>query len=134
MLRRRRAEHTEPDLAARERLERPESDMTPEDRRSLAFGRATAAKLLADPEAVMGKARRQLGRMQKDSDGSDRPYLDEWTQILDEGPEAAAAMLVSTSQRASDLRSCSPFAGVLTEKERWTIIRATSARGPGHPL
>ncbi|MGH9060693.1 MAG: hypothetical protein ACRDZY_14450, partial [Acidimicrobiales bacterium] len=53
-------------------------------------------------------------------------YLDEWERILTEGPAAAAEMLSSTSQRASDLRSASPFAGTLPEEERWAIIQATA--------
>ncbi len=43
-------------------------------------------------------------------------------------PEFQAAI------KAMATRAALAFAGVLTEKERWTIIRATSARGPGHPL
>ncbi|MGH9066622.1 MAG: hypothetical protein ACRD0J_03740 [Acidimicrobiales bacterium] len=125
----------EPGLAVRERQERDEALLTFEERRSLAFGRATAVKLLAKPVTMLAKGRRQLSLMWADSDGSDRTYLAEWTRVLAQGAEPTAALLSSTSQRAADLRSCSPFAGVLTQPERWDIITATreTARGETRP-
>jgi len=126
MLRRRRPDW-ERDLAARERLERPESDMTPGDRRSLEFGRATAVRLLAELEAVVELAWRNLARLREvHESGHSEPYFREWEELLSQGPEAAARMLSSTSQRACDMRSASPFAGILTEEERWAIIEATT--------
>ncbi len=45
-------------------------------------------------------------------------YLNEWQEILDQPWPAVAAFITSFSDKAVRLRQSSPFAGVLTPKER----------------
>ncbi len=100
--------------------------MSPEDRRSLAFGRATAATLLADPDGVMAKTWRNLARLRgMHRNGHSEPYFREWEELLSDGLEATGRML-STSERASDMRSAAPFPRILTEEERRAVIEATT--------
>lgn len=86
---------------------------------SLALHRAAAAKLLAQP-ALLQLARQQLeehsgsGLMHAD-------YADAWKALLAGPMGDLLAILSDPGQLGSDLRSCSPFAGVLTSAERWAI-------------
>lgn len=102
--------------------------LTREDRRSLALHRVIAARLLADPEAVIAKARRNLRVMRRaNSDGSADPWFAEWDRRL-AGPVAGVVeVLVSHDQEARDLRQVTPFAGVLTDDERREIYAGLQA-------
>ena len=44
--------------------------------------------------------------------------------MLDDGPEAVLEALTSSSEYAVELRSTSPFAGILSEVERRTVLDA----------
>ena len=44
--------------------------------------------------------------------------------MLDEGPEAVLDALTSSAEYAIELRSTSPFAGILSEVERRTVLDA----------
>lgn len=98
------------------------SELTREELRSLALHRVLAARLLADPDAVMEKARRNLRTMRRaNADGSAREWFDEWERRL-AGPVAGLVeAMVSHDQSARDLRQVTPFAGVLTDDERRVI-------------
>ena len=102
--------------------------LTREDRRSLALHRVIADRLLADPEAVITKARRNLRVMRRaNADGSASRWFDEWERHLD-GPVAGIVeVLVSHDQAARDLRQVTPFAGVLTDEERRAIYAGQRA-------
>ena len=103
-------------------------ELTREDRRSLALHRVIAARLLADPDAVIAKARRNLQVMRRaNADGSADRWFDEWERRLD-GPVAGIVeALVSHDQAARDLRQVTPFAGVLTDEERRAIYARLQA-------
>jgi hypothetical protein len=47
---------------------------------------------------------------------------------------AVIEVLVSTSQRARDLRQVTPFAGVLSDEERRAIYQAERAQGIGETI
>lgn len=102
--------------------------LTREDRRSLALHRVIAARLLADSETVIAKARRNLRVMRRaNTDGSADRWFDEWERRL-AGPVAGVVeVLVSHDQEARDLRQVTPFAGVLTDDERREIYAGLQA-------
>lgn len=50
-------------------------------------------------------------------------YLDEWAKLLDGPVEVLAARLVDDSESARALRQTTPFAGVLSPRERMDIHR-----------
>lgn len=89
------------------------------DERSLALHRAIADKLRKQPE-LLEIARDNLVRWRATSRRS-LPYLDEWQRLV-EGPlEKLLGAIESAEERMTALRQSSPFAGVLTPRERWAI-------------
>ncbi len=102
--------------------------LTREERRSLALHRAIVAKLAADPEGVLAKARRNLAVMRRaHQDRSAEPWLAEWGRLLRGPISRVVEVSVSTSQRARGLRQVTPFAGVLFDQERRAIYQAERA-------
>ena len=85
--------------------------------RSLAYHRAVAARLGAN---VRAKASAFIDRELAKSSRS-APYLEAWRSLL-AGPEQDLLQALTTDDEPSRaLRSASPFAGVLTPKERWAL-------------
>jgi hypothetical protein len=86
--------------------------------------RVIAERVLADPEGVTARARANLdrwaGRYQEAP-----AWMREWRRLLSGPAEALVGVLRDPSEHAVWLRSCSPFAGVLTPRERWAIRKGT---------
>lgn len=94
-----------------------------EELRSLWLNRAVAGKLAQDPCRVLARARQNLERLQAIHAGATVVrWLDDWRQIIAEGPEAVMRTLTSETRHAADLRQNSPFAGVLSERERRQVL------------
>jgi excisionase family DNA binding protein len=97
----------------------------PEELRSLWLHRAVAGVLARDPEGVLGRARRNLVRLERvHPAGMSAQWLARWRILVEEGPEAVMRALVAESGDAVELRQNSPFAGVLSQAERLAILRA----------
>lgn len=103
--------------------------LTPEDRRSLGFGEALARHLDGERgPALAERARRTLARLRRSDEqggGHAGPLLRIWEALLDLGPGACAEVLRGRDELAQELRSASPFAGILTNAERTKVIRET---------
>ena len=96
-----------------------------EGERSLWLHRAVAGRLVLDPERVMATARRNLNRLQQTHpDGMSAAWLATWSQILDQGVDTVLDVLTSRSGTAVELRQNSPFAGVLTQRDRARVLAA----------
>lgn len=87
------------------------------DARSLAMHCKIAKKISRDP-GLLNKARDNLSRWSSKYEGPKPRYFVEWKEILDMPWPAIAAMITSMSEDATRLRSSSPFAGILNDKER----------------
>lgn len=99
------------------------------DSRSLALGRAVAARLAADPTLV-ARAHGTLTRWLATADPRVRPALLEWRASL-EGPlPGVIHLLTSTDERSTRLRQSNPFAGVLPTEERNAILRQAARHEP----
>ena len=83
--------------------------------------RVIAGKLAARPE-LLAIAFDNIQRWEPHSGGS-RPYLDAWREILAQPVEEIARTIVDEGERMTAMRQNSPFAGVLTPRERWAIYR-----------
>lgn len=95
------------------------------DRRSLALHEAVAAKIEARPD-LLDVARANLRRWMASTTA---PALREWAELLETGPlDALLAVLRSPSEEATRLRQSSPFAGLLTPRERLEILKAHDSR------
>ena len=100
------------------------------EERSLWLHRAVADKLLRDP-AVLAKARERVERWRLD--GSVHPnYAEAWSRVLAQTLEEISDRLADGGETMRALRQSSPFAGALTPRERWRILRA-SRGSSGHP-
>lgn len=97
----------------------------PEVERSLALHREVALRLRQNPELLDRARERVQGWLR--SGLVDRAWAEEWRRVLDGKPEEVAEILVEPSQRAHDLRQNSPFAGVLSPRTRWEILRRCSS-------
>ena len=95
------------------------------DQRSLALDRAVAERLRADP-ALLEQAKANLLRwLARNSDvPSLRRCYEEWLQILNEWPlDRILDLLETNSEIARRLRQNSPFVGMLSPSEVWSIKR-----------
>ena len=96
------------------------------DRRSLAYGLLIAEHLVVSPAAVLASGRKNLRHLrQVHSDGSANRYLNRWSDLLSGPVESILRVLTSMDEESVELRHTAPFAGVLTEEERRSVIRAT---------
>jgi excisionase family DNA binding protein len=101
------------------------SGLTRDQMRSLWLHRAVAGKLLANPRRGLTIARRNLRKLQQAHPrGQAARVLAEWETLLDGPIEAVADALTSKTQPAVELRQSSPFAGLLSERERTAVLSA----------
>lgn len=92
------------------------------DQRSVAFGRAIAAKLEAHPELI-ARAQATLTRWMTTATPNVVPALEEWSQVL-HGPLAGVIdLLTNPDERSTRLRQSNPFTGALSPAERNAILR-----------
>src|SRR2546425_9344728 len=104
-------------------------DLTRDQLKALWLHRAVAGRLVADPDAVLSKARANLDRLHRiHPDGMASAWLDRWQTVLDDGVEAVLEVLTSRSPLAVELRQNSPFAGALPEAERHAVLAAFASR------
>ncbi len=96
--------------------------LTREDRRSLELHAEIAARLLDDPAAVIHRARRTLRRM-RSVQPSAAALLDEWERLVDGPLPELVAVLTDARPQARELRQVTPFAGVLSARERAVVYR-----------
>jgi hypothetical protein len=101
------------------------------DEFALAYHRAVAERLRAEPEAVLERARRNLNRWTEgDTFGAgELASLEEWQGILDEADvDRLIEIVTDTSDEGQRLRSSSPFVGALSPEERLEILDACEQR------
>lgn len=96
------------------------------DRRSLALHRAIAEKLRADP-ALIKIVHDNLDRWSTTGSRS-QPYWDAWRDILNRPLPEILHLIVEESERMTELRQATPFAGILEPEERWAIYEQFESR------
>ena len=99
--------------------------LTREEEKSLRLHQALLSQMLAEPDAVVAKARNNLDRWtgMHRPDGMTMRYLEEWKRVLDQGLDAVVDVVTSPSQQARELRQNSPFAGVLPNETRLRVLK-----------
>ncbi|WP_250032146.1 helix-turn-helix domain-containing protein [Paractinoplanes maris] len=86
---------------------------------------AIAARFMARPAAVLALTEINLRRLRRlHAGGPEWESLERWDALLGGEPEAVIEALTSPAQYAVRLRSTSPFAGVLSERERRSVLDA----------
>jgi transcriptional regulator with XRE-family HTH domain len=135
--------HKEPRLSTLQRLAeavglRVEVRLVPANRgarrrarreaRSRAIAAATAWLVEQDYESARRLAAANVELMESVS-GSNRSgeLLAEWRRLLDEGPGAVRRALLDPSEHGHDMRQMTPFAGLLSDRERNLVLNAVNA-------
>ena len=95
------------------------------DRRSLAMHRLIADKIRAEPK-LFEIASQNIERWSR-TPGRNVQLLAVWSRLLEQGIPVALAVATEDSERARELRQSTPFAGVLSPKERWSFLRQWNA-------
>lgn len=90
--------------------------------RSLALHRLVAEKIRRDP-ALMRRAEATLRHWRTRVSPASQPYIEDWERLVHQGLDVCLAIAVEDSPRATALRQCSPFTGVLTHQERFSFLR-----------
>jgi hypothetical protein len=101
------------------------------EERSIALHAAVAAKLRADP-ALVKRARQRLERWA--AEGLAHPeYVSAWREVLLLPLDEICRLLSEPTERMRALRQATPFAGVLTPRERWALHRAAASYRSNSP-
>jgi hypothetical protein len=91
------------------------------EERSLELHRLVAARLRSEPHLLEAVRARVAGWL-RDGTVSGR-WAEAWRDLLARPSHELEAALTEDSQQARDLRQSSPFAGVLSPRERWDALR-----------
>jgi hypothetical protein len=95
--------------------------------RSLAMHALVARKIERDP-TLLAIARRNIDRWSARSQDGPPVWLTQWRELLEQPWQHVAALITEPSERGARMRQSSPFAGVLTNQERWNIHETFRAR------
>jgi hypothetical protein len=93
------------------------------DRQVAAMHRVIAERLRSGDLTPLECARSNLKRWERQFSGVLPTAYVEWVAILDSGLESVLGVLEGSDQDAVRIRSSSPFAGVLSPRERWEILK-----------
>lgn len=102
--------------------------LTREQEQSRWLHAAVAGHLVAEPGAVLDRARENLGRFSAVHAGTMAAYwLGMWREALDAGPDQVLSVLVSDTAEAAEMRQNSPFTGILPPGERRAVLESFRA-------
>lgn len=96
--------------------------------RAIEIHRMVLEKLLTDPETVMARARGQLAVLEGSAGARSEAYIEAWRGLLDGPRVELVRVLLSTSERDVELLKMSPFASLLTDREREEVARRALER------
>lgn len=97
------------------------------DARSLHLHRAVVAKLRGHPERrlpCLALVNRWLAAPELQAS---RPYFERWRALLENASDDEFERVVLAPAEGQALRSCSPLGPVLTNHERWALLREARA-------
>jgi len=98
------------------------------DARALVLGRCVAAHIDADPaRSDLDKARQTCQRWLRVLPESQHAPILEWAAILESSWSEIRNVLLDPGEEGNRLRQNSPFCGVLSNRERWAILREFEA-------
>ncbi len=99
--------------------------------RSLAYHRIVAERIRTDP-GIVARARAVVAASLA-AGGRSNPYHLRWRELLDGPIDDMVATLTSDDEDSRALRSCTPFAGAITARERWALWREVRERIEAQP-
>jgi len=96
------------------------------DRRGLQLARAVAGRIDHDPcHKGLDHAREVCARWIKVAPS---PAVSEWDELLQKSWPEVRRVLLMESEEGNRLRQNSPFCGILTPRERWSIFKKEMSR------
>jgi hypothetical protein len=99
------------------------------DQIKLAQHKLIAKKLQENPERILTLARRNLQRYIKGRPATATSLWREWRTILDQNSvDRIIAVMTAKTQKATELRQASPFAGALSPEEIARTIQREKER------
>ena len=111
-----------------EALRSASTRLTRDQLRSLWLSHAIAGRIVEEPETVLRLARRNLHTMLASAARSSaRVWLEQWKEMLNGPIDTLLEALTSRSPRSRELRQNHPFAGVLEDSRRRTILENFSS-------
>jgi hypothetical protein len=96
------------------------------DRQVAAMHKVIADRLRSGDLSPLVRARSNLERWERQYGGELPAAYLEWVAILDMGLDRVLQVLEDGEPDAIRIRSSSPFAGVLSPRERWEILRGAA--------
>lgn len=116
----------------------PQMTQVDHDWRSLDKHRVLAALIRSDP-SLLDRAAATVERWLHERPASFRPYAVAWRQLIQQGAGECIALMTAENDRATALRQCSPFVGLLSPaaahrfRVAWAAMRATVMRSRCRP-
>jgi len=92
------------------------------DQRSLQLHRLIADKLRREPQRF-GQVLATLEHWRAAVDPRAQPYVERWQAMARQGLDACLQAATEDTDQGRALRQASPFAGILTHKERFAFFR-----------
>jgi len=112
-------------------INKPFSDHVYIDRRSRDFHALIAERIRNNPKLlVIAYTNIVRWRNRHKTQNPNRPepyYLAAWEEILDKGLEYTLAFMCEDSEKATQLRQSSPFAGIIAQRERIEFFKTWNA-------
>lgn len=96
--------------------------LTREDQRSLTYHRAVADVLKRDPVSAIGRAKGTLAKMSQGQPWA-KALFDRWRSWMDLPVEELISKMIDPGMMAREMRQVTPFAGLLTPKDRVRILK-----------
>lgn len=90
--------------------------------RSIALHQVVVERM-RDNSEILDKARARVHLWLVDGGPTHPVYARRWQELLAQPLPEILEILVADTEWMRDLRQTTPFAGVLTDEERWEIIR-----------
>lgn len=85
------------------------------------------ARVERDPR-LLERTRERLAEWRRNKSVAEH-YVDAWTELLSLPAAELSARVLDPTDTGADLRQVSPFAGILTPRERWQILRGATRDG-----
>ena len=96
------------------------------DLRSLAMHCLVVEKIRKNP-ALFEQVKITLAHWRDVVCPATQPYLEAWDDLLKQGMETSFVVATEDSERGAEMRQSSPFAGILSNKERFAFLRQWKA-------
>ena len=97
---------------------------TRENRKSHTLHVALVGRIAAHPRTALAKGRENLKVMRAaDSEGHSSRAITRWGELLDGPIDDVVRVLIDPAPGDEDLAASNPFAGLLTPKQRWDVLR-----------